>query len=239
MQCIHYHITETEKEKQVAHWGKCQRKGCRNKMKQVPYHLAEALENICKKKSLESITVSEIAAEAGVTRQVFYHHFADKFELASWIHYVHLYQSVKKALEETPEQIWRGTTLYWLKRLEKNKAFYVNAFQSVSQKEFQRILRDFFLASYRWQLERHLERTLKEEEMFALRSYCIGGMEMVYEWMGKGALMSPEQMLELLELAMPEILREKVTKLKAVPYAEAIKTMEEYLSKEGLLQAIS
>ena len=40
-------------------------------MKQVPYRLAEALESICKRKSLENITVSQIAQEAGVTRQVF------------------------------------------------------------------------------------------------------------------------------------------------------------------------
>lgn len=208
-------------------------------MKQVPYRLAEALENICKHKALENITVSEIAAEAGVTRQVFYHHFADKFELASWIHYVHLYQSVKQALEEKREQIWRGTMVSWLQRLAKNRAFYMNAFQSVSQREFQRIIRDFFLASYKWQLEQHLQRSLSEEEWFALRCYCVGSMEMVYEWLGKETPVAPERMQNLLEFSMPEIIREKAIELKDIPYAEAIKTMEEYLSEEGLLQSIS
>lgn len=208
-------------------------------MKQVPYRLAEALENICKRKTLENITVSEIAAEAGVTRQVFYHYFTDKFELASWIHYVHLYQSVKQALEEEREQIWRGTMGNWLQRLAKNRAFYINAFQSVSQREFHRIIRDFFLTSYKWQLEQHLQRSLNEEELFALRCYCIGSMEMVCEWLGKETLVPPEHMQELLELSMPEVIREKAVELKDIPYAEAIKTMEEYLSKEGLLQAIS
>ena len=208
-------------------------------MKQVPYRLAEALENICKRKSLEHITVSEIAAEAGVTRQVFYHHFTDKFELASWIHYVHLYQSVKKALEDNTEQMWRGTTINWLQRLAKNRAFYVNAFQSVSQREFQRIIRDFFLASYQWQLEQHLHRALNEEELFVLRSYCIGSMEMVYEWLCREPLLTPERMQELLEVSMPEVIREKALQLKHIPYEEAIKTMEEYLFKEGLLQRIS
>lgn len=207
-------------------------------MKQVPYRLAEALENICKRKSLENITVSEIAAEAGVTRQVFYHHFADKFELASWIHYVHLYQSVKLALEERPEYMWRGTVVNWLHRLAKNRAFYINAFQSLSQREFQRIIRDFFLASYQWQLEQHMHRTLKEEEVFVLRSYCIGSMEMVYEWLVKEPMIAPERMQSLLELSMPEVIKEKALQVKEIPYAEAIKTMEEYLSKEGLLQAI-
>ena len=69
-------------------------------MKRIPYRLAEALETICSRKTLENITVSEIAAEAGVTRQVFYHHFEDIFQLAAWIHYIHLYQSVKQTMEE-------------------------------------------------------------------------------------------------------------------------------------------
>lgn len=208
-------------------------------MKQVPYRLAEALEKICKHKSLENITVSEIAAEAGVTRQVFYHHFVDKFELASWIHYVHLYQSVKQALEENQGQMWQGITVNWLRRLEKNRAFYINAFQSVSQREFQRIIRDFFLASYQWQIEQDIKRSLYEEELFALRTFCIGGMERVYEWLVRETSVTPERMQELLEVSMPEIIREKALKLKDIPYAEAIKTMEEYLAKEGLLQGIS
>lgn len=208
-------------------------------MKQVPYRLAEALENICKRKSLENITVSEITSEAGVTRQVFYHHFTDKFELASWIHYVHLYRSVKQALEENTQQIWHGIALCWLKQLEKNRAFYVNAFQSASQREFQRIIRDFFFASYQWQLEQLLKRGLTEEELFAVRVYCIGGLEMVYEWVSKGTSPASERIAEMLEYAMPEFIHENVVKSQGIPYAEVLKTMEEYLSKEGLLLGIS
>ena len=213
--------------------------GREKSMKQIPYRLAEALENICKRKALENITVSQIAQEAGVTRQVFYHHFADKFELASWIHYVHLYRSVKLALEENTQQIWKETAVNWLRQLDRNRTFYINAFQSASQREFQRIILDFFLASYQWQIEQHVQRAMNEEELFALKSYCIGSMEMVYGWLSKGLQISPERLVELLESAMPEIIHEKVAELKEVPYAEAIKTMEEYLSKEGLLQAFS
>lgn len=207
-------------------------------MKQVSYRLAEALERICQKKALENITVSEIAAEAGVTRQVFYHHFNDKFELAAWIHYVHLYQSVKQALEDNTEQMWRGSALHWLCRLEKNKALYANAFQSASQKEFQRMIRDFFYSSYQWQLEYHLSRVLTEEEKFALRSYCIGSMELICEWVSRDTNISPQKMAELLEVSMPEIIHNAATAMQKIPYTEAMKTMEEYLSKVGLSQAI-
>lgn len=207
-------------------------------MKQVPYRLSEALKNICKRKSLENITVSQIAQEAGVTRQVFYHHFDDKFELASWIHYVHLYRSVKAALEEDAGQMWRLTFRNWLQELIENKEFYMNAFQSVSQKEFQRNIRDFFYGAYRWQMMKRLNRTLNEEEAFCLRTYIYGGMETVYEWIAGGMSMSAERMLELQELAMPEIVKKAVLSHENVPYEEALKMMESYISEEGLLQGI-
>ena len=208
-------------------------------MKQIPYRLAEALENICKRKSLENITVSQIAREAGVTRQVFYHYFDDKFELASWIHYVHLYQSVKKALEEDSRQVWRLTVMNWMYQIAENKEFYMNAFQSVSQKEFQRIIRDFFFRAYRWQMEQRMKRKLNETEADVLRMYLFGGMETVYEWVAGGMIMPVERMVELQEIAMPELIKQWVISSEDVPYEEALKVMEQYLLAEGLLQEIS
>lgn len=208
-------------------------------MKQVPYRLAEALENLCKRKALENITVSQIALEAGVTRQVFYHHFDDKFELASWIHYVHLYQSLKLALEENSQQVWYLTTTHWMHRIEKNKAFYINVFQSMSQKEFQRIIRDFFFQAYKWQMEQRMGRNLSKEEDFVLHTYLYGGMEAIYDWIAGGMTTSVERMVELLELAMPELIGKWILTGEEVLYQEALKQMEKYLLEEGLLQAIS
>lgn len=208
-------------------------------MKQIPYRLAEALETICKRKSLENITVSQIAQHAGVTRQVFYHYFDDKFELASWIHYVHMYQSLKQALEDDMQHIWRLTTIYWMQRIEKNKAFYANAFQSASQKEFQRIIREFFFRAYMWQMEQRMKRQATEEEAFVLHTYLYGGMEAVYDWIAEGMQVPVERMVELLELSMPGLISKWILTGEGVPYAEAVKMMEEFLLKEGLLQEIS
>ena len=114
----------------------------------------------------------------------------------------------------------------------------MNAFQSVSQKEFQRNIREFFYGAYQWQMMKSLNRELKEEEAFVLRTYIYGGMETVYEWIAGGMLMSAERMLELQELAMPEIVKKAVLSHENVPYEEALKMMESYISEEGLLQGI-
>ena len=208
-------------------------------MKKIPYRLAEALENICKRKSLENITVSQIAQEAGVTRQVFYHHFDDKFELASWIHYVHLFQSVKSAMEKETNSLWREAIRNWMHHLKDNKEFYINAFQSVSQKEFQRIIRDFFYRAYTWHMTQNMKRELTEEEAYVLRIFIFGSMEVVYEWIAGEMVMPVERMAELQETAMPELIKKWVMSSENVPYKEAIREMEQYIAAEGLLRGVS
>ena len=88
------------------------------------------------------------------------------------------------------------------------------------------------------QMEQQMHRPIKEEEAFVLRSYLYGGMESIYEWISKGMCLPVERMVELLRLAIPELIAKWILTGEDVPYAEALKKMETYLSEEGLLQAI-
>jgi len=208
-------------------------------MKQVPYRLAEALERICSRKVLENITVSEIAMEAGVTRQVFYHHFNDKFELASWIHFADLYQAMKRGLGEKGQYSWCRSTTEWLRLLMENKNFYTNAFQSTSQKEFQRVIRNYFNECYKGMLECIQKKPLTEAQVFVIDFYCIASLEKIYQWIHKGMQTPVEKMMEYLELSMPEPIRGLLVPVNDVPCDKMLKAMEIYLSEHGLLQSIS
>ena len=55
-------------------------------MKDVRKLLAQALVEICEHKLLDHVTVTEITQRAQLTRQVFYRHFVDKYDLAKFIH---------------------------------------------------------------------------------------------------------------------------------------------------------
>ena len=50
----------------------------------MKYRLAEAMKNCMKKMPVEKITVKEIVAECGTTRQTFYRNFQDKYDLINW-----------------------------------------------------------------------------------------------------------------------------------------------------------
>ena len=50
----------------------------------MKYYLADALKRCMKRALLEKVTVGEIAEECGTSRQTFYRHFKDKYDLVNW-----------------------------------------------------------------------------------------------------------------------------------------------------------
>ena len=50
----------------------------------MKYYLADALKRCMKRAPLEKVTVGEIAEECGTSRQTFYRHFKDKYDLVNW-----------------------------------------------------------------------------------------------------------------------------------------------------------
>lgn len=47
--------------------------------------LAQGLRNLMKNKKLSQITIKDITTECGVSRNAFYYHFRDKYDLVNWI----------------------------------------------------------------------------------------------------------------------------------------------------------
>ena len=47
--------------------------------------MAEAFKELVCKKSFQKITISDIAKESAMTRENFYYHFRDKYDIMHWI----------------------------------------------------------------------------------------------------------------------------------------------------------
>ena len=62
-----------------------------------PYNrLAAAVQELLEGKDLDEISVRDITGKCGMTRQVFYHYFSDKYALVSWVHNVKFAQILQK-----------------------------------------------------------------------------------------------------------------------------------------------
>ena len=61
------------------------------KAEQMKYRLADAMKQCMAKMPIERITVRQIVELSGTTRQTFYRHFQDKYDLINW--YLYNYSS--------------------------------------------------------------------------------------------------------------------------------------------------
>ena len=57
--------------------------------------LADSLKELAKFKSVDKITVKEIAQNCGMTPPTFYNHFRDKYDLMAWIYNQRVEESLK------------------------------------------------------------------------------------------------------------------------------------------------
>lgn len=72
--------------------------------------MAEAFKELVCKKSFQKITISDIAKESAMTRENFYYHFRDKYDIMHWI----FEQQVVAVLpeDEEPFEVWLKGLFY-------------------------------------------------------------------------------------------------------------------------------
>ena len=107
------------------------------KSEEMKYRLAEAVKVCMKTTSVEKITVKEIVDACGTTRQTFYRHFQDKYDLVNWY--------FDKILLESFEHMGEGETIYEglakkFQYIQKEKLFFKMAFKSDESEDLKFLL---------------------------------------------------------------------------------------------------
>ena len=86
--------------------------------------LAESIQELAAKKSVEKITIKEITQNCGMTSTTFYNHFSDKYELLAWIYDVSMEPFLGRLGTEAS---WRDCVRQSALVLTENQPFYRNA----------------------------------------------------------------------------------------------------------------
>jgi probable dihydroxyacetone kinase regulator len=102
--------------------------------------LAESLKRLMTKTDFNRISVRDIVDDCGLTRQAFYYHFKDKYDLMNWIYYTETarYISAYNKVEH-----WMDGMVDLCNYMRLNKTFYINALNTTGQNSFQEYLRDY------------------------------------------------------------------------------------------------
>ena len=177
---------------------------------QMKYRLAEAMKGCMRRAPLEKITVGEIVEACGTTRQTFYRHFKDKYDLVNWY--------FDKILLESFEHMGEGRTVLEgrvnkFHYIEKEKLFFRAAFKNDDQNNLRD--HDFHLiqAFYTERIEGKTGRKIPERLRFLLELYCQGSIHMTVQWVTGKIKSTPEEMARLLVDAMPAELADEFRRL--------------------------
>ena len=180
-----------------------------NKQDKMKYKLAEAMKSCMRRMPVEKVTVKEIVEECGTTRQTFYRHFLDKYDLINWY--------FDKILLESFEHMGEGRTTYegLVKKfhyIEEEKLFFRAAFKTDEQNNLKEHDFQLITAFYTRQIEEKTGQPLDDELRFLLEMYCQGSVYMTVQWVLGDYKTTPERLAARLVAAMPTKLSEAFIK---------------------------
>lgn len=175
------------------------------------YRMAASIKNLMAKMPLDKITVKDIVADCGMTRQTFYRNFQDKYDLVNWY--------FEKLVQQSFEEMGISLTLFEgltkkFQFIRAERTFFTCAFASNDQNSLIRYDYEYILKFYRKILMEKQQKPLEEDVDFLLRMYCHGSILMTVEWVKNGMKQEPEKMAGWMIEALPEKLNSLLSFLK-------------------------
>ena len=157
------------------------------------YALAAALADLLNTTTLDNITVKDIVQRAKVSRQTFYYHFGDVYELLEWA-----FQETIKQLCDMPATSWRDRLLLAVEYLRDNRALAMNVYRSLGVeylgKGLERAIRPI-IAEELQSIDLQLPISRDDEE-FAISFFTYGVMGTIIQWLDDGM---PENLDEIIK----------------------------------------
>lgn len=149
--------------------------------------IADALKQLMEKNPLEDISVGRIIAAAQVSRNTFYYHFKDKYDLVNWIFTTETEPFTSRPVSRDNWQ----TRLYDICRyLKENQTFYTNALRLTGQNSLQEYLTGYFTHLLKARLSLLCEQKghaiSQTDADFAARFYSYAIVGMITHWASDG-----------------------------------------------------
>lgn len=162
--------------------------------------LAISIKELMKKTPLDKITVKDIVAHSGMTRQTFYRNFKDKYDLVNW-HFERLAQKSFKQMGVSFSLIEGLTKKFNF--IKEEICFFTQAFNSQDYNSLVAYDYESIFAFYSEIIESKTKAPLEKDIEFLLQMYCKGSISMTVEWVRKNMPITPEEIAQLLVEALP------------------------------------
>ncbi len=165
--------------------------------------LADAFVELLQKNSYESVSVSDIAAACGASRQTFYKYFHDKHDLAVWI----ARQDADVSMDCPGERPFWQMQLHYLHAMMKRREFYRKAFSAREQNSLLLTSLSDGVTYCAALIEQRQQRAPDERQQFLVKAMIYALAMMRIEWLRDGCTVSPEVFCERLAAMIPAEIR--------------------------------
>lgn len=174
----------------------------RTTIKQV---LADSIMELMKVHTLEKITVQMITENCNTTRQTFYYHFEDKFQLVNWIFRTKIDDITSMSSPDVP---WSQVLGNMLNSMKQNESFYINALSYEGQNSFQKYITEYTRIAYTNELLKRISKhELTESLIFSIEFNSYGATGMIQSWIKRKMDMDPFKMAMIIADNMPESMK--------------------------------
>lgn len=168
---------------------------------------AQALKDLVKTRPLEKITVKMLAEKSGTTRQNFYYHFKDLYDLVNWIYAT----EIDKAFNSTPHEPFITRLIRLYESIDKQRSFYKKVFSINGQNALvEYIVEHDDALQKKLILEHNLSAVIDSQTEFAIDFYSCAAIYMTRYWLNMSETVSPEEFSYSLYACMPPVLKDKL-----------------------------
>jgi len=163
---------------------------------------------------LSKISVGDISEFCNISRNTFYYHFKDKYDLINWIFYTEISPQIKKPSDLT--HCLNALMLY----MQENKKFYINALRTEGQNSFSECLMYF----YEDLIKKRLEEIDSDSELSSFeiditsRFYGHALIGLVLDWSKNGMETDPTPIVHIIENLINGKSFQKIVSSKGIEY---------------------
>lgn len=167
---------------------------------QTKRKMAESLKKFMAKKPFDKITVRDILEDCDISRQTFYYHFEDMYDLLTW-----LFETELISLLQESENVltWDEGILLVLRYVEQNRAVCLCAYHSIGRDELHRMFHEQTAAM----VDRFVENVRQDypkatdEDTAVITDFIsLALVSILVEWMKTPKGRTPEEVIREIDL---------------------------------------
>lgn len=175
------------------------------------FMIARGLKQLLETKSFTDLTVGDVARHCKISRNTFYYHFKDKYDVISWIFYTEITPLIGDTISI---DTWGSGMRALCHYMQENKAFYTNVVQFQGQNS----LADCLMEFYENLVEKIIlnaggNNVLEPQQIKTISRFYAHGMSgSLLDWIKRGMVMNPDTTVTILEeLLSGEIFRQIIS----------------------------